>query len=337
MSAQRLGPPGQRPPGSQARTCVHVYVYIPLARTWAGRAADSWRDLVGLPHRARVCARVCHAVPRAACRVSNTQVGGGVSIAGPPRGGPRLWLPASRPAALGVSHGLYLTAPCLACAASALQIWPHPRDLEIWPRPGAHSSFSPAPPAPAPCGPRTLARDRSPTRVACCFLQPLPSDFPASLPLLEATSRARAHCRSCCHPRSSLAPPLNPLGGVPVWRLKTAQLRAHKGRVTAASVLRHCLATGSKSGGVKVSREVVSQLRQTTKLAGLVAASAAAVNVGANGARPAAAVGGWRLAAQPWRCQQRHGRLCRAHVASPPDRLTMKERKKDLRPLPGVR
>ncbi|KAG2495761.1 hypothetical protein HYH03_006010 [Edaphochlamys debaryana] len=53
-------------------------------------------------------------------------------------------------------------------------------------------------------------------------------------------------------PSAALAPPINPLGGVPVWRLRNEIVRAHQGKITASTTLGHCVATGSKAGGVKV-------------------------------------------------------------------------------------
>ncbi|GFR45345.1 hypothetical protein Agub_g6714 [Astrephomene gubernaculifera] len=90
-------------------------------------------------------------------------------------------------------------------------------------------------------------------------------------------------------PTSALAPPLNPLGGVPAWRLRQALIRAHRGRITSTSTLAHVLATGTKKGGVKVWD--VSELRSKAAVQG-VAFKTPLTSAGSEGVAAAAAVGG---------------------------------------------
>ncbi len=60
----------------------------------------------------------------------------------------------------------------------------------------------------------------------------------------------------CC----GMAPPPNPMGGVPLWRLKHAAVKAHKGKVSASGALARSLITGSRAGNVKAwSAEALKQ------------------------------------------------------------------------------
>eukprot|EP00198_Chlamydomonas_reinhardtii_P005376 XP_001694712.1 predicted protein [Chlamydomonas reinhardtii] len=87
--------------------------------------------------------------------------------------------------------------------------------------------------------------------------------FPDLGAMIEVLSNG--HFRVGPPPSSSLAPPINPLGGVPVWRLRQAAVKAHRGRITASSLLGHSIATGSKAGGVKlqVAMDAAQAARKT--------------------------------------------------------------------------
>ncbi|GIL42457.1 hypothetical protein Vafri_424 [Volvox africanus] len=128
-------------------------------------------------------------------------------------------------------------------------------------------------------------------QLICAIGQPGPSilnlfTFPELGTMVELLSSG--HIRVGPLPTSTLAPPINPMGNVPVWQFARATMRAHRGRLTAGAALGNCVATGSRAGGVKVWSAV--DLR--TQASGQGVAFLSPLPAAAIGATPAASASG---------------------------------------------
>ncbi|GLC52106.1 hypothetical protein PLESTB_000583400 [Pleodorina starrii] len=148
-------------------------------------------------------------------------------------------------------------------------------------------------------------------QLICAIGQPGPPivnvfTFPELGTMVELLSTG--HIRVGPLPTSSLAPPINPLGNVPVWQFGRASMRAHRGRLTAGAALANCIATGSRAGGVKVhsATELRSQAaRQNVAFLApwpnaISGAGFAAAAAGGGGASGAAAGGASPTASVPY-------------------------------------
>ncbi|GLI70654.1 hypothetical protein VaNZ11_015590, partial [Volvox africanus] len=128
-------------------------------------------------------------------------------------------------------------------------------------------------------------------QLICAIGQPGPSilnlfTFPELGTMVELLSSG--HIRVGPLPTSTLAPPINPMGNVPVWQFARATMRAHRGRLTAGAALANCVATGSRAGGVKIWSAV--DLR--TQAAGQGVAFLSPLPAAAMGAIPATSASG---------------------------------------------